>query len=357
MRIIIEYESSWRNSFLDGSNNEPLPKTGRNFVGSMTALKTEGNFKQREVTLDTVMGILNRLIGDQRKLYQARQSDNYYFSELEKKLRIEDIVDRPNKAVITEEMVYLRNISGNTDPSSFAGAIKSENIMIYSDFSKKLWQIIHLQPFELISFIINNTLSSPQELAMFNTHPLNIASRCESIKKISTKNLETEFNLKLDEIKQAVDVFLENDSKLEKYFPSSRTKFSDIEYFNEKQINLPSLYFSALYLQGIRLKEKGMAKDLVLKGFSARNFTKKDFMKFCTTGGDKLIFGNPYLLKVKKKGEGEITSKLTKASGELEINLPLDDKQADDLKQRIDNAGVSSFYLGKKGLAYVKEIK
>lgn len=26
MRIIIEYESSWRNSFLDGSNNEPLPK-------------------------------------------------------------------------------------------------------------------------------------------------------------------------------------------------------------------------------------------------------------------------------------------------------------------------------------------
>lgn len=31
MQIIIEYESSWRNSFLDGSNNEPLPKGGRNF--------------------------------------------------------------------------------------------------------------------------------------------------------------------------------------------------------------------------------------------------------------------------------------------------------------------------------------
>lgn len=26
MRIIIDYEASWRNSFLDGSNDEALPK-------------------------------------------------------------------------------------------------------------------------------------------------------------------------------------------------------------------------------------------------------------------------------------------------------------------------------------------
>ena len=48
---------------------------------------------------------------------------------------------------------------------------------------------------------------------------------------------------------------------------------------------------------------------------------------------------------------------LTKTSGELEINLPLDQAEADDLKQKIENAGVSSFYLGKKGLAFVKEIR
>ncbi|SCN46662.1 FIG00921294: hypothetical protein [methanotrophic endosymbiont of Bathymodiolus azoricus (Menez Gwen)] len=31
MKIIIDYDSSWRNSFLDPttSNNEPLPKKGR----------------------------------------------------------------------------------------------------------------------------------------------------------------------------------------------------------------------------------------------------------------------------------------------------------------------------------------
>ncbi|WP_031434616.1 hypothetical protein [Methylomarinum vadi] len=81
MQIIIEYESSWRNSFLDGSNNEPLPKQGRKFIGSMTNLSDVKNFIQRDVTLDTVMGLLNRLIGDQRKLYQAREQDNYYLNQ------------------------------------------------------------------------------------------------------------------------------------------------------------------------------------------------------------------------------------------------------------------------------------
>jgi len=84
MKIIIEYDSSWRNSFLDGSNNEPLPKKGRKFIGSMTSLRKPENFKKHELTLDTVMGVLNRLIGDQRKLYQARKdADHYFFKDLE----------------------------------------------------------------------------------------------------------------------------------------------------------------------------------------------------------------------------------------------------------------------------------
>ena len=64
MKITIEYDSSWRNSFLDGSNGEPLPKKGRKFVGSMTSLQKPENFMPRDISLDTVMGLLNRLIGD-----------------------------------------------------------------------------------------------------------------------------------------------------------------------------------------------------------------------------------------------------------------------------------------------------
>ena len=106
MQIIIEYESSWRNSFLDGNNNEALPKKGRKFIGSMTSLKQAENFIQREITLDTVMGILNRLIGDQRKLYQARNQPAYYFSDIEPLVSFED-----KKVVSNNEIMYIRNMT------------------------------------------------------------------------------------------------------------------------------------------------------------------------------------------------------------------------------------------------------
>ena len=113
MQIIIEYDSSWRNSFLDGSNNEPLPKGGRNFIASMTTLKQPGNYKKRDVSKDTVMGILNRLIGEQRKLYQARQDKEYYFSEIEKILQDEDIID---KSKISNETVSYTHLTLPTSP-------------------------------------------------------------------------------------------------------------------------------------------------------------------------------------------------------------------------------------------------
>ena len=150
MKITIEYESSWRNSFLDGSNNEVLPTGGRGFIGSMTALKTPGNFKSCSVTKDTIMGVLNRLIGDQRKLYKIRQDIQYYFKEIEPILSNTDIVD---KSQTQNEIVYLRNISGSTDQNSFTGMIKADDITFNSNFSQKLWGILWLPFEEVLKFI------------------------------------------------------------------------------------------------------------------------------------------------------------------------------------------------------------
>lgn len=80
-------------------------------------------------------------------------------------------------------------------------------------------------------------------------------------------------------------------------------------------------------------------------------------MKNFTTGSEKLIYGNPYLSKQRIPGEGEVTKLLTKANGLLEITLNISREQALDLQEKIDCAGVSSFYLGKKGLAYVEDIR
>lgn len=336
MQIIIEYESSWRNSFLDGSNNEPLPKGGRNFIASMTALKQEGNYKKRSISKDTVMGILNRLIGEQRKLYQARQDDNYYFSEVEKVLQENDIVDQ---ALNSNEMVYIRNVSGSTDQNSFTGEIKSNDPSFSSIFSAELWGVLWLNLSEVTKFILDESYLVTYSEAL---DPITVCNRIEV--------LSTEKPMDLTEDIQAVLDCLLN------HFPETNYLTA------KKQLPLISIYASALYLQITRLSQRydlsnALTKSGGLSGISKRGFTKKDFMDRYTTGSKKLIWGNPYLLKEKKKGEGEVVSVLTKASGKLIINLDISKEQARDLEEKIEDAGVSSFYLGKKGLAYVLDIR
>lgn len=334
MKLVIEYEASWRNSFLDGSNNECLPKDGRNFIGSMTNLKKQGNFIKREVTKDTVMGLLNRLIGDQRKLYQSRNDANYYFSNLEKAITFED---KPRVNGISNEVIYLRNIKGSTDQNSFSGILKTQDAMFSSDYSSEFWSILWMDFNELCQFIVNDYCCELRG----ELDPLSICDRFEQIGKLKPMELA-------DYVEEAL-------KKIKDVFP-------DENYFNNKGLILPgTFYCSALYLQLERLSNKydmssARTKQGGIGGISKRSFTKKDFMKKFTTGNGKLIFGNPYLLKEKIKGEGEVTSMLTKVSGQLEIFIDVDSKKGREIEQLIENAGVSSFYLGKKGLAFVRSI-
>ncbi|EEX37077.1 type I-Fv CRISPR-associated protein Cas5fv [Vibrio metschnikovii] len=335
MKITIEYDSCWRNSFLGGSNNDPVPKKGREFLGSMTNLKKEGNFKVCETTLDTVMGILNRLIGDQRKLYQARRKiheTSYYFSELEDKV---SFIDQPT---LTNEMTFIRNMNGSTDQNSFTGMIKVSDPVFNSEYSQRFWGILNLDFNQLCDFIIKQS----QVEVSIDLDPLSIINRLESLNK--EKAIELNDNLVL-----VVDILNKN--------------FPEIEYLNNKNLITPiSLYCSALYLQLSRLEinydmATAKTKSGGISGISKRGFTKKDFMDRYTTGSKKTIWGNPFIKKEKIKGQGEVTSMMTKASGRLEINIDVDRNKAQEIKSLIENAGVSSFYLGKKGLAYVSNIR
>ncbi len=333
MKIAIEYEASWRNSFLDGNNNEPLPsKKGRKFIGSITALKKSENYITRDVTLNTVMGILNRLIGDQRKLYQAREDKEYYFRDIEPLVTFKDDVK-----VSSSELVYLRNMSGNTDQNSYTGMIKTDDEMFTSDYAKEFWGVLTLDVDELMEFIVHGKeITKSIEL-----DPLIISDRFATIGKIKA----------LDESDTVMEVL----AVLEKNFEGTN-------YKNNKGLVVPlNLYCSALYLQLERLSSQydlssALTKTGTITGISKRLFTKKDFMNRFTTGEKKKIFGNPYIAKSFEKGVGQVTSMLTKASGVLEISIDIERDEAKALKKLIENAGVSSFYLGKKGLAYVSNI-
>ncbi|MFK5881756.1 MAG: type I-Fv CRISPR-associated protein Cas5fv [Sulfurospirillum sp.] len=332
MKIEIEYEASWRNSFLDGSNDEVLPKKGRKYIGSNTALKKPENYKRRDISLSTVMGILNRLIGDQRKLYQARQDEAYFFKAIESKVSFHDKIKIENN-----ELVYLRNMSGNTDQNSFTGMMNTEDKMFTSDYSQEFWSVLMLDVDELLAFIVDNKKIDK----CIKLDPLVIVDRFAEISKLKA---------------------IEKDEATTKALKILEAKFEGTNYENNKEKIVPlNLYCSSLYLQLERLSSKydlssALTKTGIITGISKRLFTKKDFMNRFTTGEKKKIFGNPYIVKSFEKGEGLVTFMLTKASGTLEITIDIPRDKAKELKKLIDNAGVSSFYLGKKGLAYVTHI-
>ena len=333
MRIIIEYEASWRNSFLEGSNNESLPKDGRKFIGSMTNLKNPENYIQREVSLDTVMGILNRLIGDQRKLYQTRDDVNYFFKDIEAHIRF---YDQPKH--VNTEVAYIRNITGSTDQNSYTGMIMVKEPIFNSDYSDSLWSILALDLDELCSWVLNET--SPGRSIHLN--PLVIIERLEALKKLKPVPLDGIYKLSYE--------------KLSKYF----SKFNGLNRDGEL---LPiSLYCSALYLQLNRLISRfdlstALTKSGGLSGISNNGFTKKDFMSRYTTGEKKKIWGNPYIREEFVKGEGRSKRLLTKVNGELHIDIDVDRGLGKEIQEMINRAGVSSFYLGKKGLAYITDIR
>lgn len=343
MRISIKYEASWRNSFLDGSNNEPLPKGGRGFVGSMTSLAERENeqflnFKKREITIDTVMGVLNRLIGDQRKLYQSRANPSYFFSELESRVTFEDQQDRTKP--INTEIVYIRNITGSTDQNAFTGMIKSNDPIFCSIYSDEFWGVLTLGFQDLCQFIYDSNFSI-KNTEKFD--PLSVLAKLNELNKLKSVAVSGHVQDGLNTL---------------------QSNYPDANYLDPKGMVKPIMFYcSALYLQVARLTDKSydlsnvLTKNGGISGISKRGFTPKDFMDRYTTGPKKPIWGNPYVLKEKRKGEGEVTSILTKANGTLEINLDIPQDKAQELSEMIEAAAVSSFYLGKKGLAYVDSIR
>ncbi|MDZ7906153.1 MAG: type I-Fv CRISPR-associated protein Cas5fv [Cypionkella sp.] len=134
------------------------------------------------------------------------------------------------------------------------------------------------------------------------------------------------------------------------------------EYCKNGVIYPMALYSAALYLQAERLLEQGRGLsflrnkkgDVQIQGFSKRGFNGvRDWLN-TMAGKRKKTVGTPCLVQ--------------KHSGKLEIELVLDKQEdkgkhyrdisrAEELFMLIENAGVSAFYLGKKGLAYVSKIR
>jgi hypothetical protein len=217
--------------------------------------------------------------------------------------------------------------------------IKGNDPIFSSDYSDAFWGVIMLDFDALCQFIIKQDFTVENQ-RLFD--PISVLSQLEQLNKLKPVAI-------IDSVDSALSAL--------------KSSFPDAEYVDAKGMVKPIMFYcSALYLQVSRLSKQcdlsnALTKSGGISGISKRGFTAKDFMDRFTTGSKKPIWGNPYLLKEKRKGEGEVTSLLTKANGTLEINLNIPQEKAEELKEMIEAAGVSSFYLGKKGLAYVDNLR
>jgi hypothetical protein len=234
-------------------------------------------------------------------------------------------------------MTFIRNITGSTDQNSYTGMIQVNDPMFLSDYSDELWGVLALNLEELCQFIISkNTVQ-----AKIEKEPLSIIARLEELNKEKP---------------------VENENLVNNAFVVLQNKFEKFKGINNKGLVFPlALYCSALYLQLDLLSKKydmstAKTKAGGISGISNNGITPKDFMNRFTTGDKKKIWGNPYIHMEFIKGEGKTKHLMTKASGTLEMTLNISRDKAKEIKLMIDNAGVSSFYLGKKGLAYVSAI-
>lgn len=364
MRILIEYDSSWRNSFLE--DGEGALDVARKFVATSKS-KEEPNVK--DISMDTVLGVLSRLIGDKRRLNVAKSKDDFYFKDMD--ISFKDI---PSKSVVWNEIVYLMNKS-NKRPAkdTFFGIISEDEPLFFSEYAPTLWSVLDLSFEEVIDFIAKPVFDKKKG----EVYPSQIVQRLKSdILAMDTftlsedlivrehqkleKELEKEEpnQTKIDKIKSDMDQ-IEQDAKkpdVEKFEIKLRgalnvlaENFPEQNYKSKSGAIYPSsLYAGALYLMLDEMKKNGIdVTPLITKRGGIKGFSKSGY-----NGGRTFL----HSLAGNLPQTSKTPHKITKADGVLEITLDIDDSKAIELREMINDARVSSFYLGKKGLAYVSEI-
>ena len=422
MRILIEFDSCWQTSVLGDDVKKPVGKVASKvnkpsndgYMQKFVATSGTRGETPAPLSLSTILGVLSRLIGDQRKLYQSRQQDNYYFADLEDK-----ITWNLSEPKMVNELMYLTNKSDDRcGQSSFLGVLEDDNPWFFGKDSYLLWSVLFLTQEQLVEFILSenvNLISAenclPKDLigrvnkisdskseegevlktrdkliseieSVIEKRVNSLKGYYEKIKKTPPKNSTQESKVKaqltklegeLNDAKLSLESLLEDsdvlifDSKITKVTEFLSSKYPDVkkageEYCKSGVVYPMSLYSAALYLQAERLLEAGYdvsylknsKSEIQIQGFSKRGFNGiRDWLN-AMTGKRKKEVGTPCMID--------------KHSGKLEIELLLDSKndkgsikknmsRAEELVELIENAGVSSFYLGKKGLAYVTKIR
>jgi hypothetical protein len=329
MYLRIPFDSKWGNSFLGGDNNKPLPKNGRDYIASTSNMKKNPeNYIRKDVSIHTTMGILNRLIGDQRKLFQSRSEPNYFYADIEDKVTF-NIAD----LCVSEEVARLSNGNKSSDPTASIGLVDDRHPLIEAEEAGALWAPLMADIDTLCDYISHDTTLEPFPDLTFDTLYNKLLER-KAAKNVVISN----------KVSHAIEI-------LQKAYPST-------DYLVKDKLNSQAMYMSAVYISLNKLSETVDTDDWltptkVLPGLAKKTFTEKGFNAFFAKGSKKQ-YSNPYIQKT--YGKDAVNHLLHKSSGTLEINIEIPSKKALEIKRMIENACVTSFCVGKKGVAYLDKI-
>lgn len=353
MKIKIEYNSSWQGKLLENNKSKETHNLYRERL-------KEGNrergtmFPERcGISYNTVLGILYRLIGEVRPLWMILEESNY-FSDF-----INDINWKIFSETISRECLALRypNTTKTSyivdNPNSWTGFVQNECNHLYIDprFYQVLCFPLTCNPEQLYDLIVNLNFGQDYNMKISGRKDIRtFVEKCDSIKDISavysTQQASTMLNCLIMHQKNGL--------------------INPTNYQYPKDMVYSVFVASAMHLSFCHLKQKYQIDSTGYnqpkgkewhKGISPRGANKqvlcfKDFVASFVSGGRGSVVTYPVLNNYKKQSE-----KMKKSDGILEINIDCTKENGLKLKDRIENANVGIFKVGKKGTARVLEIR
>ena len=344
MKIVIEYSSSWDVKLLENNISKSSINKYRKII--------KKNAKSNGVTFNTILGILYRLVGDQRKVWHILERNNYLG------LTEQNIRFKTYNVKKTKESIALRDISGVFNPASTIGLAKKESHPVFKDknICGMMMFPFYCEPIELYDLIVNSKFG--------NVRPFDMKSRISIIKIFDKLKSEIDLEIKNNnnltkmEIKNGVQITQKEVNGLSlkqrlDIMSVLRNKFPDVNYFSSREADISKYYIfclSAMYIcydeivkkyPYVSNFDKNNKDKKWAKGISKRNITDKDLVG-SITGGKNTTINYPMMIDT--------------SSGFLEITIDTDEESAIQLKEMIEYANVGCFQVGKKGLAFVKQI-
>ncbi len=388
MKIYIQYDSKWSARFNDKENNllfeglptlnkvigipddtpdeekqlakESLKKELTGFISGESSYhdvmkkiaKKFPNYQFQSLEKTTIIGVLCRLIGENRKIKNIFDENHLILSHIEKvNFSVLEQENYNELITIFKPEGVVQNNGGALiyqDKEDFPLITKN----IFSEILYELYTCGDERLNDYIDSMINHTFS------LDNFSKTNIKKQ-----KFSPESFLKIFS--------EIDSFYQDKNNQDNYLKLKDKIFMYLHQTKEtKTISIPGvlIYFLIKILKSYNVAEKEISLLLPngktnIKGFAELRggITIRDF--YGNFAPNKKSWQMPYMIKTDatmfEKGAFNFGNNLgiNKESGLLVIELDGEKDWLDEIYERIRANAVATFYLGKKGLAFVERIE